>query len=46
MPLRDTELKKVKPREKPYKLFDGGGLYIEIAPNGSKGWRYKYRING
>ena len=46
MPLTDTELKKAKPREKPYKLFDGGGLYIEITPNGSKGWRYKYRING
>ena len=46
MPLTDTELKKAKPREKSYKLFDGGGLYIEITPNGSKGWRYKYRING
>jgi hypothetical protein len=32
----NTELKKAKPLEKSEKLFDGG-LYIEIAPNGSKG---------
>jgi len=33
-------------REKPFKLFDGQGLYLEITPKGQKYWRYKYRIHG
>ena len=28
------------------KLFDGRGLYLRIRPNGTKGWRIRYRING
>lgn len=28
------------------KLFDGGGLYLELMPSGSKKWRLKYRFNG
>jgi len=35
-----------KPKQKAYKLFDGGGLYLEIMPNGSKYWRLKYRFAG
>ncbi len=46
MPLTNTVIKNAKPREKPYKLFDGGGLYIEIRPNGSKLWRLQYRYEG
>lgn len=46
MPLKDTEIKHAKPREKSYKLFDGGGLYLLVNPNGSKYWRYKYRVDG
>ncbi len=38
--------KNAKPREKPYKLSDGGGLYLLINPNGSKYWRLKYRHGG
>ncbi len=44
--LTDTEIKNAKAKEKPYKLFDGGGLFIEITPNGSKLWRLKYRFEG
>jgi hypothetical protein len=29
---------------KTYKLFDGGGLYLEVTPTGSKLWRLKYRF--
>ena len=43
MKLTDTKLRNAKPREKPYKLADGGGLYVEIYPNRSKLWRVKYR---
>ncbi|HFU77484.1 MAG TPA: DUF4102 domain-containing protein, partial [Epsilonproteobacteria bacterium] len=45
-PLSDNEIKKAKPKEKEYKLFDGGGLHIVIKPNGSKLWRIKYRLDG
>ncbi len=44
--LTDKELKAAKPREKPYKLSDGLGLYVEVKPNGSKLWRLKYRYVG
>ncbi|HBO5080536.1 integrase arm-type DNA-binding domain-containing protein [Pseudomonas aeruginosa] len=42
-PLTDSAIKAAKPKEKPYKLTDGQGLYLEIMPNGSKLWRMKYR---
>jgi len=45
-PLTDTQLKNVKPKDKKYKLFDGGGLFMQINPNASKLWRLNYRING
>ncbi len=45
-PLSDTQLKNAKPKEKKYKLSDGGGLFMQINPNGSKLWRLSYRING
>lgn len=45
-PLTDAQLKNAKPQEKPYKLSDGGGLYVSITPEGSKLWRLKYRYNG
>ncbi len=41
--LSDLEIRKAKPAEKPYKIADCGGLYVEIFPNGSKLWRLKYR---
>ena len=44
--LAATAVKQAKPREKQYKLFDGGGLYLLVKPNGRKYWRLKYRIHG
>lgn len=44
--LNDTKIKQAKPKEKAYKLTDGGGLYLHVAPNGSKLWRYQYRYKG
>jgi len=43
-PLSATEVKNSKPSSKPYKLFDGNGLFLLIKPSGSKGWRFKYRF--
>lgn len=42
--LNNTSCKNAKPKEKPYKIYDEKGLYLEIAPNGSKYWRFKYRF--
>lgn len=46
MPLTELKCKNAKPKEKPYKLADGGGLYLEVMSNGSKYWRMKYRHVG
>ena len=44
--LTDTALRHVKPREKSYKLADGGGLYLLVNPHGSMLWRYKFTFAG
>jgi len=41
-PLTDTKIRNAKPRERSYKLFDGGGLYLEVMADGRKLWRFKY----
>ena len=46
MALTDAAIRNAKPREKPYKVADSKGLYLQINPAGSKLWRLKYRING
>ena len=46
MPLSATQVKNVKPEEKPIKLSDGGGLYLFVKPTGSKLWRMNYRHLG
>lgn len=46
MPLSDTAIRKAKPIAKPQRLFDGGGLYMELSPAGGKWWRLKYRFGG
>jgi integrase len=54
MPLTDSSIRAAKPNikpdgtptDKPYKLFDAGGLYLEVAPAGGKWWRLKYRHAG
>jgi integrase len=46
MALTDTEVRRSKPGNKPYKLSDSGGLHLSITPTGGKLWRWKYRFNG
>jgi len=43
MALTDTQIRQSKPKPKPFKLSDGGGLYIQIQPKGAKYWRLAYR---
>jgi len=44
MSLTDTRIRKAKPATKPYKLSDGGGMYLLVAPDGARYWRQDYRF--
>jgi integrase len=44
--LTDTACKKAKPTGKRMRLYDTGGMYLEIAPAGGRWWRLKYRLAG
>ncbi|MPZ44140.1 MAG: DUF4102 domain-containing protein [Betaproteobacteria bacterium] len=46
MPLTATAIKNARATEKPLKLFDGGGMFLLVNPNGSRWWRLKYRYLG
>lgn len=46
MALTDVSVRNAKPREREYKLADGGGLYLLVTPSGGKLWRVKYRLHG
>lgn len=46
MALTDVKIRAAKPRAKPYKLSDGGWLYLLLTPRGSKLWRMAYRFGG
>ncbi|MGQ7745389.1 tyrosine-type recombinase/integrase [Pectobacterium brasiliense] len=46
MKLNARQVETAKPKEKPYKMADGGGLYLLVKTNGSRYWRLKYRIDG
>jgi len=46
MPLTNTTIRNAKPAAKAKRMFDGGGLYLEVAPSGGKWWRFKYRFDG
>jgi hypothetical protein len=45
-PLTQLQVRNARPKEKPYRLFDGSGLYLEVTPTGSKLWRMKFRQPG
>jgi integrase len=46
MKLTDTAIRKAKPKDKPYKLSDGGSLFLLVHTNGGKYWRLSYRYAG
>lgn len=43
--LSDSDVINAKPKDKPYNLTDGGGLYLKVTVAG-KYWRYNYSFNG
>ena len=46
MLLTTTKIQNTAPQKKAVRLFDGRGFYLEIAPTGSRWWRFKYRFAG
>ncbi len=46
IPLTDAKIQAAVPRDNPYKLGDGGGLYLYVKPSGACHWHMKYRHLG
>jgi len=46
MTLSDVKIRSLKPKSKTYKVSDFDGLFVAVNPNGSKLWRFKYRLDG
>jgi integrase len=44
--LTATQVKNARPQDKLYTITDGAGLSLEVTPQGSKRWRFRYRLNG
>jgi integrase len=44
--LTDTQIRKAKPADKPYKMADGAGLHLFVSPAGGKLWRFRYEFGG
>ena len=42
--LNDTRCRNAKAKDKPYKLTDSKGLYLEVKPNAVKAWRYRFKL--
>lgn len=42
--LTDAKVRAAKPAEKPYKLSDGGQLYLHVTPAGGRSWRMNYQF--
>ncbi len=45
MPISPVSLRNIKATDKTQRIFDGGGLYLEVTPKGKTWWRLKYRFN-
>jgi integrase len=46
MALTELKIRNAKAKDQPYRLADGGGLYLYVSPAGGKLWRWKYRFEG
>ena len=44
--LSDTKLRALKPQEKPYRITDEKGLYVQVSTTGARLFRFKYKFDG
>ena len=42
----DSHIRAAKPKDKAFKLTDGGGLYLQVTSSGGKHWRWQHEIKG
>lgn len=46
MSLNNSQVKAAKPKVKLYKLYDRDNLFLLVRPNGTKTWKYGFRLGG
>lgn len=46
MSLHHTQLRALRPKDKPYKVTDRDGLYVDVLPSGVMTWRFQYYLHG
>ena len=44
--LNGAKVEAALPQARTFRLADGGGLYLEVRPNGARYWRLAYRFAG
>ncbi len=44
--LTEAQIRGAIPKRRPYKLRDGGGLYLLITPADARLWRLRYKLQG
>lgn len=44
--LTESQVREVRPLRYARKITDGNGLYLLVAPNGGRYWRYNYHFKG
>jgi hypothetical protein len=42
--LSESQIRQSTPRDKAYKIYDSGGLYLKVSTSGAKLWRFKYHF--
>jgi hypothetical protein len=42
--LSESQARQATALDKPYKLYDSGGLYLKVSTSGANLWRFKYRF--
>ncbi len=40
------QVEAAKPKEKPYRVLDSGGLYLYVPVSGKKVWQLRYQLDG
>ena len=44
--LTEARIRRARPKARPYKLRDGGGLFLLITPADARQWRLRYKLHG
>ena len=42
--LTNKQIESLKGKDKPYRILDSNGLYLNIGVSGNKSWQYRYQV--